>query len=220
MFIVPSGLAMLIFIAAPIFSVLLQSVYAPHQQVTHEVENCDLFGCTKTLIVDAEATKALLVDRPLGRFVGAGIFADHNHLAIEEVGSFWSGSSSFVAFFHNVLNLPFYSAIAFTLTYTTLVTPLAILLGFAIALCVNGIPRILRGPTIFISLLPMIVTPLVGALILFWMVDARGILGIALQSLVGQPDLSIIASTSSITSKYASLFVYLTPDLRQGTFES
>ena len=34
------------------------------------------------------------------------------------------------------------------------------------------------------------------------------------------PDLSIIASTSSITSKYASLLVYFTPERRQGTLDS
>lgn len=34
------------------------------------------------------------------------------------------------------------------------------------------------------------------------------------------PDLSMIASTSSMTSKYASLLVYLTPLLRQRTADS
>jgi hypothetical protein len=92
----------------------------------------------------------------------------------------WSSATGVADFFKQVLNLPFYGALTFTLTYTALVTPLAILLGFSIALAVNAIPRFLRGPAIFFSLLPMIVTPLVGALILFWMVDARGILGVAM----------------------------------------
>ncbi|MEM9793361.1 MAG: sugar ABC transporter permease, partial [Pseudomonadota bacterium] len=52
-----------------------------------------------------------------------------------------------------------------------------------------------KGPTIFISLLPMIVTPLVGALILFWMVDADGIIGATLQIMFNDPDLSLKAST-------------------------
>ena len=83
-----------------------------------------------------------------------------------------------------MLNLPFYGALAFTLTYTAVVTPMAIILGFLIALGVNALPRAFRGPTIFVSLLPMIVTPLVGALILFWMVDARGVLGAAIQAMM------------------------------------
>jgi multiple sugar transport system permease protein len=41
----------------------------------------------------------------------------------------------------------------------------------------------------------MMITPLVGALILFWMVDARGIIGTTLQYLAGDPNLSVKAST-------------------------
>ncbi len=41
----------------------------------------------------------------------------------------------------------------------------------------------------------MIVTPLVGSLILFWMIDARGIIGTALQCAGRRSDLSVKAST-------------------------
>ncbi|MDP2121690.1 MAG: sugar ABC transporter permease [Hoeflea sp.] len=194
-FILPSATAMLLFIALPIVSVLIQSVYAPHEQVIREVESCNVFGCTKSTIIDVEATRALSEGAPMGRFVGAGIFTDRSHLATDEIAEIWSASPGVGAFLSRVMNLPFYGALAFTLTYTAFVTPLSILLGFAIALSVNAIPRLLRGPAIFFSLLPMIVTPLVGALILFWMVDARGILGAVLQSMSGDPDLSIKAST-------------------------
>jgi multiple sugar transport system permease protein len=189
----------------PIVSVLLQSVFAPHEQVIREVENCDVFGCKTSTIVDVEATAALREAAPMGRFVGTDIYTDRNHLALSEIGAIWSSATGAADFFKQVLNLPFYGALTFTLTYTALVTPLAILLGFSIALAVNAIPRFLRGPAIFFSLLPMIVTPLVGALILFWMVDARGILGVAIQSLVGDPDLSVKASTPMM---WSMLIVY------------
>ncbi|MDB9919934.1 sugar ABC transporter permease, partial [Amylibacter sp.] len=39
------------------------------------------------------------------------------------------------------------------------------------------------------------VAPLVGSLVLYWMVDSRGILGSLLQYLAGNPDLSMKAST-------------------------
>ncbi len=204
-FILPSALAMVLFIALPIVSVVIQSVFAPHEQVIREVENCNVFGCTRTTTVDVEATAALREAQPLGRFVGTAIYADRNHLATSEIGAIWSEATGIGDFFGRLLNLPFYGALAFTLTYTALVTPCAILLGFAIALAVNAIPRLLRGPAIFFSLLPMIVTPLIGALILFWMVDARGILGAAIQSLVGNPDLSVKASTPLM---WAMLIVY------------
>lgn len=204
-FILPSALAMLLFIALPIVSVLIQSVFAPHEQIIREVESCDVFGCKRSTVVDVEATAALSAEAPMGRFVGTDIYTDRNHLALSEIGAIWSSATGGGEFFRQLLNLPFYGALAFTLTYTALVTPLAILLGFAIAVSVNAIPRLFRGPAIFFSLLPMIVTPLVGALILFWMVDARGILGAAIQSLTGDPDLSVKASTPMM---WAMLIVY------------
>ena len=204
-FILPSALAMLLFIALPIVSVLIQSVYAPHEQVIREVENCDVFGCKTATTVDTEATAALRAAEPLGRYVGGAIYADRNHLALGEIGALWTDAPDMGSFASGLLNLPFYGALAFTLTYTALVTPLAILLGLAIALSLNAVPRLLRGPAIFFSLLPMIVTPLVGALILFWMVDARGILGAALQALAGDPELSVKASTPLI---WTMLVVY------------
>ncbi|MEQ3753700.1 MAG: sugar ABC transporter permease, partial [Planktomarina sp.] len=72
--------------------------------------------------------------------------------------------------------------------------PLVILLGLAIALGVNRVTPILKGPTIFVSLLPMIVTPLIGSLILFWMIDAQGIIGKSLKYLFADPELSLKAS--------------------------
>jgi len=58
---------------------------------------------------------------------------------------------------------------------------------------------------IFFSLLPMIVTPLIGSLILFWMVDSRGVVGNALQWLFSDPDLSLKAST---TLTWITLIIY------------
>jgi multiple sugar transport system permease protein len=204
-FIAPSLVAMLLFIALPIVSVLIQSVYAPHEQVVVEVENCGPFGCTQETTVDQEATQALREAEPLGRFVGAEIYTNRNHLAFGEIGAAWSASEGIGDFANRVMNLPFYAALVFTLTYTAVVTPLAIVLGFCIALGVNALPKLLRGPTIFFSLLPMIVTPLVGALILFWMVDARGVLGDALQWMAGDPSFSVKASTPAM---WIMLMVY------------
>ena len=204
-FMLPSALAMLVFIAAPIVSVVIQSVYAPHEQVIKVVESCSIFGCTESTTVDQEATRALRDAEPLGRFVGDQIYTDRNHLATEEIAVAWSEAESFGEFFDKATNLPFYNALSFTLTYTAVVTPMAIIIGFFIALGVNNLPKILRGPSIFFSLLPMIVTPLVGALILFWMIDSRGVLGVGLQNLLDDPTLSLKASTPMM---WVTLIVY------------
>ncbi len=194
-FVLPSALLMLTFIAFPIVSVITQSLYQEHEQVIIEVENCGPFGCTTSESVDTEATAALREEQPLGRWAGLNIYKDRNHLAVDEVGEAWASRVSTGDFFSSLMNLPFYGALSFTLTYTAIVTPLTIIAGFFIAIGVNTVARAMRGPTIFLSLLPMIVTPIVGALVLFWMVDANGILGSALQWLADDPNLSVKAST-------------------------
>lgn len=195
MFVLPSSLAMLLFIFFPLVSIVVQSVYTDHEQVIIEVENCGPFGCKMSTTIDQEATEALRKEQPLGRFVGLDTYLDRGHLAVNEVGEAWSSSDSWRDFGSRMLNLPFYMAIGFTLVYTFVVTPLTIVFGFMIAVAVNAAAKIIRGPLIFFSLLPMIVTPLVGSLILFWMVDARGIIGSGLQVIAGDPSLSVKAST-------------------------
>jgi len=195
-FFLPTALAMLLFIAAPIVSVLIQSVYAPHGAVLVEVENCTpLVGCTTETSVDQEATRALREAQPLGRFVGLDIYLDRGHLAVKEVGEAWRTTDTWAEFRSRIYNLPLYRALAFTLTYTFVVTPALIVLGLMIALGVNSLHRHLRGLMIFFSLLPMIVTPIIGGLILFWMVDSRGVIGSALVELAGDPNFSMKASS-------------------------
>ncbi len=194
-FFLPTGLAMLLFIAFPIVSVLTQSVYTPHEAVIESVENCGPFGCTQETMVNQEATAELRAAEPLGKFVGLEIYLDRGHLATGEIAAAWRTTDSMGAFFNAVSNLPFYRAMGFTLTYTFTVTPLLIILGFAIAVAVNSLHKRLKGLVIFFSLLPMIVTPLIGSLILFWMIDSRGVVGNFLQWISGDPDLSLKAST-------------------------
>ena len=204
-FILPSLAAMLLFIALPIVSVAIQSLFVEHEQIMTEVENCGPFKCETVLQVDADATAALRAEAPLGRFNGLGTYANRKHLAFEQVGVAWAETESWGAFLSELINLPFYKALFFTLTYTAVVTPFVIVLGLAVALGVNALPGMIKGPTIFVSLLPMIVTPLIGALILFWMVDADGIIGATLQRIVGDPNFSMKASTPLT---WAMLIVY------------
>ena len=204
-FFLPTGLAMLLFIAFPIVSVVVQSIYTPHEAVLKTVENCGPFGCKQETSIDQDATAALREAEPLGRFVGLRVYLDRGHLAVLDVAESWRASSGLANFVSRLQNLPFYRAMSFTLTYTFLVTPCLIVLGLIIALGVNSLHRHLRGLAIFFSLLPMIVNPLIGSLILFWMIDSRGILGNALQWLANDPDLSLKASTGLT---WAMLIVY------------
>ena len=51
-FFLPTGLAMLMFIAFPIVSVVTQSLFTPHDAVLITVENCGPFGCKKETTID------------------------------------------------------------------------------------------------------------------------------------------------------------------------
>jgi ABC-type sugar transport system permease subunit len=204
-FIMPSVVAMILFIALPIVSVVVQSLYVENDRVLIEVDNCGPFGCQKEVRVDVEATARQQAEHPLGRFNGLGTYFNRNHLAVEEVSKSWSTSSGIGDFLARLAGLPFYKALMFTLAYTIVVTPVVIVLGFLIALGVNALPKMVKGPVIFVSLLPMIITPLIGSLILFWMIDANGIIGAGLQRIFADPDLSLKASPGLT---WLTLFVY------------
>jgi ABC-type sugar transport system permease subunit len=195
-FFLPTALAMFLFIALPLTSIVSQSLHTPHEAVLIEVESCDPFGCKTDITIDHEASQQIKEDKPQGKWVGFQIYTDRNHLAFKEVGELWENKTNFINFISSLKNLPFYRAMGFTLTYTGVVTPLVILFGFIIALAVNSLHRHLKGLMVFFSLLPMIVTPLIGSLILFWMIDARGIIGSGLQELFADPMLSLKASTN------------------------
>ena len=194
-FILPSIVAMLLFIATPIVSIAVQSLYIEHDKILVMSETCQpLGGCVKETRVDSEATAKLRQDHPLGKFNGFGIYTDHNHLAFADIGKIIAGNLGFYETVAQLYDLPFYRALVFTLTYALTVTPLAMCLGFVIALAVNAVPKFLKGPVIFFSLLPMVVTPLIGSLVVYWMINADGILGAAIQLITHNPNLSLKAS--------------------------
>ena len=204
-FFLPTGLAMILFTGLPIISTGIQSFYAYHDQVVKEVKKCDPFACTVSIVVDNEETTKLREAKPLGKFNGFGTYIDRNHLAIYEIKKFWNETENLGAFVDQVTNLPFYKALIFTLTYCLFVTPNVLLLGFIIALSLNAVARKIRGPLIFGTILPMIVTPLVGSLVLFWMIDSQGIIGANIQNLMNDPYLSL---KSSKTLTWITIIIY------------
>ncbi len=193
-FIFPSILAMLLFITLPIFSVLVQSMFIEHPAVLTTVDSCGPFGCTKETKVDTEAMAKLKAAQPMGQFAGFANYLNHNHLAEDDLREIFGSNTGIGDIASRLMNLPFYRALAFTLTYCFIVTPLAMILGFSIALAVNTLPKLLKGVAIFVSILPMIITPLVGSLILSWMFNPAGIFGATLQWLTNDPGLSLRAS--------------------------
>ena len=97
-FFLPTASAMLLFIALPIFSIVIQSLFTPHDAVIIVTENCDPFGCKQETTIDQEATRDLRKSEPLGKFVGLEIYKDRGHLAVKEVKEIWLESNNFTEF--------------------------------------------------------------------------------------------------------------------------
>ena len=88
-FILPSLITMFLFIALPIASIFVQSLYIEHEAVLIEVESCGPFGCTQEVQIDREATAKLKEEQPLGKFNSFDTYANRNHLAFVEIGQAW-----------------------------------------------------------------------------------------------------------------------------------
>ena len=193
-FILPSLAAMVLFIFVPLLNVGYTSFFSappPIQEVSEICQRNFITGqntCTETVkLVEVEGPDV---------FRGLFFFCNRSVLACEQVAN---GA--------DLMNLPFYKAMAFTLFYTVITLPFVLIFGLTTALAVDNIPRLVRGPTIFATLLPFIVTPLVGSLVLFWMTDNNG--GV-LYSLINwlafwSDDFSL---RSSVTATWATIAIY------------
>ena len=87
---------MLLFIATPIVSFAIQSLYVAHDKVLVTSETCQpLGGCVKETRVDSDATEKIRREHPLGKFNGLGIYQDHNHLAFADISTIVSTNEGF-----------------------------------------------------------------------------------------------------------------------------
>ncbi len=99
---------MLLFIAAPIVSVVLQSLHTPHGAVLVEAETCTpLFGCILETTIDQEATRELREAGPLARLVGLDMYLERANLAFAEGAEAWRQSDDLGEFWTSLMNLTF-----------------------------------------------------------------------------------------------------------------
>ena len=155
-FVGPSVFMMVVFIALPLASVLIQSFQLTQPVVTvQEVETCTpgFTGQTCT----TEVKRLPVLDPETG---------------VPVTTTEWRG---FEAYGQVLSTGAFWRALRFTLTFTLLTLPLVLGLGLAIALAVNNASRAIRGQIIFVSLLPFIITPVIGALSIRWLFYGDGI---------------------------------------------
>jgi multiple sugar transport system permease protein len=184
-FVAPSLALMFIFIALPLVSVAIQS-FQLTQQVFEQVttETCTPGFLKQSCVQEVKNLPKLDANgRPIveTRFVGLDVYRTVLQPAAL-VRAFSEGGNGFAS----VLNIDFYKALRFTLTFTLVTLPLVIGMGLAIALAVNSTTRSIRGPLIFVSLLPFIITPVIGALSIRWLFVGDGIMTALIAKLTGQ----------------------------------
>ncbi len=69
----------------------------------------------------------------------------------------------------------FFGALRFTMIYTFVTLPFVLVIGFLLALAVNGVTQRLKSVFISASLLPFIITPVVAALSIKWLFRDNGL---------------------------------------------
>jgi multiple sugar transport system permease protein len=191
-FVAPSVIIMFLLIAAPLVGVGYLSVFNSY---------------TKTKIVEIKSSLPLIgglvqettqkVSQPVldeegnpiqvWEYVGSQNISDilgvkdiqeTVHSQVDSESSFTESASAFV---NALLDVDFWRALEFTLLYVFLTTPFVLILGFLIALAVNSATQYLRGALIFASLLPFIITPVVGSLSIYWLFLDNAVVSSVLQ---------------------------------------
>lgn len=177
-FVGPSVLMMLLFIAYPLISVFAQSFYVTQPVYeTVEVETCTP-GFPQQTCVTEEKSQPKLDEHgeiiTVTEFVGLQSYRN-----VLELDRAWSAISS--GSWAALQSIDFWKALRFTLTFTLITLPLVLIMGMAIALVINSATNAIKGPVIFVSLLPFIITPVIGALSINWLFRGDGILTAALE---------------------------------------
>ena len=188
-FVGPSLFLMALFIAGPLLSVAWQSLHVTQPvYIQVETEVCTPGFLSQKCTTENQTQPQLGLDGKViteTKFVG---FESYQALLKPELflkhfsQKEWSG----------LANIDFYKALRFTLTFTLITLPIVLILGLLIALSVNQALQSLRGPIIFISLLPFVITPVIGALSIRWLFVGDGILTTLLEWLLKR-EISIFA---------------------------
>jgi len=193
-FIAPSVLMMMIFIAAPLVSVFIQSFYQTQPIVDMvQVETCTPGFVTQTCVTETKP-------RPTPDDAGK-MRTETNFIGWQRYGNVLEPAKARDAIRNldpaALLAIDFWGALRFMLTFTFITLPLVIGLGLAIAIVVNNTARSVRGPVIFVSLLPFIITPVIGALAIRWLFVGDGIRTRAMEHYSGT-DIAIFAQGRAI----------------------
>ena len=189
-FVVPSLLMMFLFIAVPLAIVFKQSFYITQNVFEKvEVETCTP-GFLKQICETKVESKPKLDEN--GNIIEVSVFVGfENYKNLLQINKF--KNAIYNLSLNEIEKINFWKAFRFTISFCLITLPLVIFLGLLIALTVNNLTRSIKGPVIFISLLPFIITPIIGALAIRWLFVGEGILTALLEYLM-QKDIAMFAN--------------------------
>ena len=189
-FVVPSLLMMFLFIAVPLAIVFKQSFYITQNVFEKvEVETCTP-GFLKQICETKIESKPKLDEN--GNIIEVSVFVGfENYKNLLQIDKF--KNAVYNLSLNEIEKINFWKAFRFTISFCLITLPLVIFLGLLIALTVNNLTRSIKGPVIFISLLPFIITPIIGALAIRWLFVGEGILT-ALLEYIMQKDIAMFAN--------------------------
>ncbi len=192
-FVAPSAATMVILIALPLLGILYLGVHQSHVktelvEVTTEVP---IFGAltrkqTRTIpqpVMDEHGDPITVWEYVGGRNLAKAADIEGLSQTAGRVFSTVSEKGSLSGIYSEFTNYDFWRALEFTLIYTFLTTPAILVVGLALALAVNSVTRKVRGTIVFATLLPMIVTPIVSSLAIYWLFLDNGIVTAVLEQL-------------------------------------
>lgn len=194
-FIAPSLVMMLLFIAFPLGAVVWNSVHITqpvYEQV--EVETCTPGFAGQTCVTETETRPKR--DPDTGAVITRTAFVGWDSYArvLEPVRA---ATALAERGWDALMAIDFWKALRFTLTFTLITLPLVLTVGLAIALAVDNAARAIRGPVIFVSLLPYIITPVIGALSIRWLFVGDGILSVLIERALSR-DIAVFAQAWTI----------------------
>lgn len=183
-FVGPSLVMMLIFIAAPLVSVLLQSFETTRVIYREEATERCTPGFPNP--VCERDVRLVPVNGPDGRPIMETVHVGFdNYRALLRPAEIAERVRAGMSWIDAALTVEFWRALRFTLSFTFITLPLVVLTGLALALALDATVKSIRGPIIFVTLLPFIITPIIGALSIRWLFQGDGILTAAIQALSG-----------------------------------
>lgn len=193
-FVAPSVLSMALLIAVPLIGVVYLALHQSHvkTQMVEVVTKVPLFGGLSKDQVSL-VPQAVLDEKGRPERVWSYVGGQNLYQAaeIKDLGEILERSSSaktslpdaIDSMYRDITNLDFWGALEFTLLLTFVSTPIVLAVGFLLALAVNRATERMKGSLIFISLLPMIVTPVVSALAIYWLFLDNAVVATVLREL-------------------------------------